>query len=945
MVESPTQRDRLLRRIAWSLLVVFAIVMAWFFSKGQADVAPAREPASAASTAAPLSNDSPNSHPTAPAVREAPPQPTATITGIVLDAVDTPLPLASLSAHRADAPGRALVTTTTVDPNGRFVLDVPTDTWLDLVAHAPDHRPERLRIRAPHAGLTIRLTASPRLRGRVVTPEHRGVADAAVHWASAHEPDVVHGRTTTRPDGTFELTALPNAIDLQVHAAGHVPLHRFVPVRWTGPDGGPAPELVLVLDRGRARTGRVLDADTTTGVADAVVSLWHYRGSYTHDGRRCGPAMLAETVRTQADGTFTLTRLPSITGPATLPLWLWVTAPGRAPHGKQLPLAAPDRDDAFPARDDALHVRLYASGAATGRVVDAAGAPVANVRVHAESTRQLLCDAGTNLHFRAQDFAFTTTFHSVAPAASMPFHQQREAITDHDGRYHIDELPCTPEGDAVHFTVAGEPQPGATAPVRAGQVTTVPDLIAPASPLVRWHGRVQTTSGDAVAGAAIEIGACHSTTDERGHFDLLVPAEPEVLELVATAPGRLPYRGPGVLEHDGARTITLTAGHRLRIVLVDRHHEPIADGTVEGFADHALVDFERGSPRPNALRRGRSDGRGLLVLDGVPSPCDVLAEVAHATGKTHRRVLEGVDAAAGTLTIVFDEVDRRATAASLTIRAVEQASGAPFAGLLHVQVVAGQPNAATTSDATTSDTATYRTTARGPEVTITDLPRSAATVFVRAEGFGVQRFDVQRIGDVVLDVVLDRGATVVGLVQTPGPQAPGPLHVTCHDVRTQTFTHTMSDAAGNFRFRGVGAGDYEFFVDPLPRDSTAAPGATIRQSHASPSPVLVHVREGAASPPVVVPVEPIAWISIHLERAHPSPARSTWSWTNGLEVHVRDEQGHVLHRGPPTHFLTTAAEVLLPVRPGLFTVTVYSQGHLIAERHVPAGATCTIEAP
>jgi hypothetical protein len=32
MVESPTQRDHLLRRIAWSLLGVFAFVMAWFFS-------------------------------------------------------------------------------------------------------------------------------------------------------------------------------------------------------------------------------------------------------------------------------------------------------------------------------------------------------------------------------------------------------------------------------------------------------------------------------------------------------------------------------------------------------------------------------------------------------------------------------------------------------------------------------------------------------------------------------------------------------------------------------------------------------------------------------------------------------------------------------------------------------------------------------------------------
>jgi protocatechuate 3,4-dioxygenase beta subunit len=849
----------------------------------------------------------------------------ARVDGKVSDAAGTPLGGVRITPRLLEEPRAALAPSqAATDARGSFALAFAAGSLAELAFSHSGYRPGRLRVRAPSRGLTVVLERSPTLEGRVVREDGTPVGGALVRWSNPHLALGAGATTTTGADGRFAFADVPWSLDLEVVAPDALPVYQAVLVTWG------MRELIVTVDQGNAAMGTVVDAESGEGIAGASVELWHYRSSYTAEGRRGGASQHAETVTTRDDGGFSLTRLPSASHSLRPDAWLWVTAPGRAPHWTIV---------ASRERTDELKVALYRAGGVRGRVVDPSGAPLPGQRVHAEAKAQLLCDAGPNHGFRRQECGYSVMWSTRRPEAVAPFHTEREAFTDSEGAYVIDGIPCPAGGGEVTISLAAG-RPNVTLVARPREVAKAEDLVRPEGLFRRWHGFVRDEYARPVAGATVELGGARTTSDARGRFDFEVPGDVQgALTLRANAPGCVPFRrvlaptrGVFCECDDAGVTITLTRGVQLAVLVLDRSQRPVPNASVQVFPEGGLADFAKSGPQPIFLGSQRCDDRGAVLMEGVPKTCDVLVEYPRSNTSTHAKIFEAVAAGAGTLRAILEDLDLLAGTAILTVRVVDGRTDAAFDGPVLVEA--------------TSEKDARRWPAPGPELRLDGLSLGKWDVSVAAEGLGAQTARVDLLGDQRLDVRLGHGVAISGLVTCAAGRLARPVQVQAREVASKRVTVTRTDAEGRFAFAGMEPGDYLLSVEPF--ESTAFPRPQLPvggpQSHASPAPVKVRVGAGTVPAPVTLPIVPVAPLRVVVAPDTATrAAQSVWSWAQGLHFTVTDDRGRSVYAGGPSGVMVEAATLLLCLPNGLYPVTVGRRGVVLGKRTLAAGQTWRLD--
>ena len=842
-------------------------------------------------------------------------QTTALVQGRISDAMGAPLAGVSVKARWDGSQEDSGSLSTVSDAQGRFVLELTSATVGELAFSLSGYRPSVIRVRAPCSGLDVTLERAPTLRGRVVQ-DGAPVAGALVRWSNPHFGPSVGAVTSTQLDGRFAFLDVPWTLDLDVIAPDALPAHQFIEVKWS------MQELVITVERGRVVTGTVLDAETGVGIAGASVALWYYGSTYTAAGRRGGAANHAETVISGDDGRFALAKLPTVANPQRAPAWLWVTAPGRAPLWKLVESAD---------RVTALSASLFPAGSVRGRVVDSSGAVVRGQRVYAEAQVQSLCDAGGNLAFRRQDGGYSAMWNTRRPEVVAPFHSERDVFTDAAGNYVMDRLPCVEGGAPVTISLPGG-TPRVTVAVRPGEVVVAADLVVPAESTRRCHGTVSDENARPVGGASVSVGAAEAVTGDGGRFDLEVPLVPEGLETRVSASGFVPFRGVPAEGPDGAVAITLVRGGRLVVMVVDRDQSPVPNASVQVFAAGGLADFTKGGPRPTALRLGRADDRGAVLFAGVPDSCDVLVEYSDAGVRSSRRIVEAAPTSAGTIRVTLEDLDlAAATTSALTVHVVDGRTGSAFDGLVLVEAA--------------SNKGTCRRLVNGPEVRLDGLFPGEWRLCVTGEGFGARKARIELTGDQRLDVRLGEGLEIAGQVVTATGALTRPVEVLARELGSNGLTTTRTDTRGHFVMAGVEPGDYLLSVEAFESDAFVSPPRRWQQGFASTAPCKVHVAEGTQSAPVTLTVTPVAMFHVVVfPSAADRASASIWSWAQGIRFRITEQQGSTVYDGGPSNVLTTAAELMLPVREGRYAVTVTRRGEILGQQSQIAGETWRLHA-
>ncbi len=384
------------------------------------------------------------------------------------------------------------------------------DTGGPAAAVAPTEAPGQTSAEAPAQGGAIDrlLVAAGRPRRPLSGDETVAIVEGTARDASTHAgiagAEVVFaapgGRreltTTTGSDGRYRLE-LPHGAWM-VRAFGDRIVSMPVSVR-IGPDSGPV-DLELI------RAGRIRGVVRTAegrAVAGADVSLVHARRELTD----ALESTIGRTAVTDGSGTFTLDVLPG-----TVEL---VAVSGTLTGAAK---AGPVVSDT----ESTVTILMRAQLVVTGRVIDAAGAPVAGATVIALA--QFFDHGGRN---------------------------RRTVTTAADGRFVLDGI------DAATLILDAHSSAGAAAPVLRLELAASPpppEIVLQLAAGAHLFGRVVAADGAALADAKITVTR-HGTSwpfatthaDRAGQFD--VPAPPgEHFQVVASTDdgvARLPAAVPG----------------------------------------------------------------------------------------------------------------------------------------------------------------------------------------------------------------------------------------------------------------------------------------------------------------------------------------------------------------------------------------------------------------
>jgi hypothetical protein len=857
--------------------------------------------------------------------QELPSKADTTISGKVVDAGGSPL---------ADATVRLRLTSPTSSPRrtkshtsgpaGRFAFALPSSEEAELSFGCPGYRPTRLRTRAPARQLEVVLERSPSLHGFVIHPDGRPVEAALVRWSNAQEVIGVGGTTTTNASGAFSFSGVPWGVLLEVLPPEGLPASRFVHVTWGMGD------VKITIDPGREIRGRVVDALSHAGIGEARVQLWYYRGTFTSDGRRAGPSLLAETVVTSSKGDFTLSKLPSVQNPGLPSAFLWVTASGRAPHWKLVD---------SPRRARELEVSLYPVGSITGRVVNGSGAPLAGYRVFAEAEVQALCDAGDNRNFRRQDGGFSTLWNRRHLDAIAPFHNVREAISDSAGHYVIDAVPCTPGGTKVTVALpAGRPHSEVIA--KPGRTVIAANLVVTRDGLRHWHGEVRDTSGFPVPGASVELGGLRCLSNEKGQFELDLPASIQGrLRLRAESRGyarvdRVLRPRSGIFcecPEEGLK-ITLLPGFALRVRVLDRQQHAVANASVRSFPAGSLADSKKGGPEIPSIVEALTDAQGLALLEGLPESCDLHVSYPNRRKADHRVTLRGVDATVLQRDVVLRSLDDVSSPrATLSLDLIDARTGKPLEARVLIEA--------------RSESLEMRWSRMGPECRLGPLPIGRWDLTISAENIGPKTQRVQLLDDLRLDLRLGEGATLSGRVQGAALAVDQVLQVMAIAVGSGRCSYARAKLNGEFEFAGLPPGEYLISVPSFEFDPYASGRGARPQRFASSKAVRASVHAGRSSTPVVLPVLAVAPLRVRVAPDSSGHLRqSLWAWAQELRFEVSNAQRKLVYSGRPTELLagTAALELCLPI--GRYQVSVRRGMTLLAEKELQAGAHWRLEA-
>ena len=820
---------------------------------------------------------------------------------------------------------------TSTDAAGRFAIVLPRDAHAALTFSLAGYRPTERHVRAESIGHDVILERSPRLFGRVVRRDESPVADALVRWSNANGALDTGGTTLTAADGTFDFVGLPWNVNFEVLAPDALPQFLYLRVAWG------LSEIVIVVDDGRSESGMVVDAESGGGIGDAIVELWYYRSSFDAAGRRSPSSLRAEVAKSQVDGSFRLRRLPTMLDTKRPEAYLWVTAPGRAPHWKIV---------RFPETAEQLKVALYRAGSIRGKVVDASGAPLARERVWAEALVQSLCEDGPDLELRRHDTGYGSPMWSQRrPMPTAPWHTERDVFTDSKGEYLLEGIPCPAGGGEVTITLA-RGRPRVTAVAMAEATAIAPDLVVQSDAFRHWYGIVRDPGGGPIAGATVELGGSRTLSNAEGRFDL---------ELGANVQGRLPLRASAsgyartqrelrpTSDADGQAlfcecpveglTITLDPAVDLRVSVVDRQDRPVCNAHVQLCLSGALAELKNGGPRASVLglAYGLTDDRGMLCFTSVPRTCDVLVEYPQSWSREHRQIKQAVDAGSGPLRVVLGTLDVAAGRATLTVRVDDALTGKSVDGLVHVTLA--------------SEDATMSRVGQGPELRFEDLSRATWDVTVAAEGLGSRSTSVHLSESRCIEVRLGEGAEVSGIVTCADDALTGPLQVAAQDVARKRFAIARTDRAGRFTFRGMAPGRYLLAVDPIESAAFDRWGRSDRaQRYASLAPIEVVLEAATTARTIALPVVRFDTLRVTVATSsHLGSGTSVWSWSRGILFTVRDEQSRIVYQGGPSELVGATARLVRNLPSGTYRVAVRRQGRLLAERAMTTGESIHCE--
>lgn len=691
--------------IAAALLVALLGFGTWRLTRDEAGPSDVARSAQTTASGVPAAPRAPTERPAEPP--PAPPPAAASavpsVGGRVVDAAGTGVAGAAVVAtpilpDDARPPASLASSRTAADGSFRIEVGDGAPMWT-VYADAPDGSFGRGAACRPGVDVRITLDAPASLAGRVTDPDGRPVTGAVVRWISTYDAARLVRRATTGADGKFLLTKLPASMrstgrwiteadsTIAVDADGFAPLTVRQP-----PDLGTP--LDLRLSRGAIVVGRVVDAGSGDPVAGARVILWTFEHpDAVHEGlAACGRSSSSRVaeVLTGADGGYRFEHVacagvhaaPQAPGGGKGPLigLVGALADGWAPASDEVPVPK-DGETVETA------LRLWAAATVEGRVVDAAGRPMA--------------DFGVSDWADGRRRGWLPATEKGVPANS--------ARTGPDGRYRLDGVPV-PRSAAATTTLRASPAdnsvamgfnaPAVDVAVRAGETAQAPDLVvgkdAPASAWIE----VVDADDRPVWGARAKLDMREeATTGRDGRMRFWFTCNragipPHAVTLQIRAPGFViaatPEFVPSTTDPPTVR-VRLAKGLRMSGRVVTTEGAPVAGawisvidgnvpyerayvaGTPVGFDGRMPPDL----PRVVFVGSATSAADGTFAVDGLPPGAVHVRAVAESAGG--EAVVRDVasDATDVVLTLRARGQPERGDAA---IEVVDETSGEPLRG-------------------------------------------------------------------------------------------------------------------------------------------------------------------------------------------------------------------------------------------------------------------------
>ncbi|MGD8860176.1 MAG: carboxypeptidase regulatory-like domain-containing protein [Myxococcales bacterium] len=510
------------------------------------------------------------------------------------------------------------------DEAGHFRIGALAPGRYQLEAEAPGHDPTVLpEVQVPADGpLEVVLQRSAGLFGVVLRPDGRAApgAEVVIAGSGLWPPQVL----TVDGDGEFRLPSLPGGVyELRAHSGELT----SKPVEGVVVEAGEEASVEIPLVPGATLRGRVYDAATGEGLADASVRV-------LEDALTAIPVELS----TDAEGRF------EVGGLRALPHRVSVAAPGYVTQtGMSLSPGAPDGQEV----PQEVPIPMRQAAVISGRVLDEAGDPVAGAELEVIGTTDVggplqLSEAATRFQLdllatRAPPDAVGAVLAgdnlgvTRGPVPRVPLRGSvavgREAgdsapgaapvglRTGADGRF---EIPGVPPGRVQILARRDGFAPGRSAvhAVVAGTTLQDVEIVLPEGGVVA--GRVLDADGYPVEGVRMSLQvegeplSRVTLSDSDGAFELSSVRGKCVL--TAHRPGEPPVAVTARVAGGERRELTLTLPGQVYTVegrVLDDREFPVVS---------AMIHLDSLDPRHPLSRTTTSAEDGTFRLAGLPAP-------------------------------------------------------------------------------------------------------------------------------------------------------------------------------------------------------------------------------------------------------------------------------------------------------------------------------------